>query len=261
MSSTIEHNIDNVVKQLDIYQKSVLPKAAKTALNTMVYYLAKKYVPNYMRQVFRAPVNWTLKSVHYKVISSYEAKLYIAPPRGNDASKGNDPAYYLNPVLKEGGGQPAYETRFPRFVQKAGITSMYPIPIKENVNKPSHYSTVKTKLLKSRIKPFRKKDLDKSLTFGNEPRRMVGVRRGDFVRYFSVPDNRSVSSLGRHGGKNPLSDGIYRIKGNDPKTLTKMFAYSPTVPRVPPIFDYSGFVRLVVDRSFDALLREQLRNA
>ena len=257
MSFTIEHNIDNVVKQLDIYQKSVLPKAAKTALNVMAYDLAKKHVPNYMRQVFRAPVNWTLKSVHYKVISSYEAKLYI----NRDPSKGNDPAYYLNPVLKEGGGQPAYETRFPRFVQKAGITSMYPIPIRENVSKGGHYSAVKQGLISSRPKSYRKKDMDSSLSFGGQKRRMVGFRRGNADRYFSVPDNRAMSALGRHGGKNPLTDGIYRIKGNDPTTLTKMFTYSPTVPTVPPIFDYFGFVGSVVDRSFEALLREQLRNA
>ena len=90
-----------------------------------------------MRAVFNRPNSFTQRSVLYNVVSNYEVQLSFK----QNVGKGNDPARYLYPVAKTGGAgkKPAYETKFTRYIHKAGIApnNRWPVPVKENLNKNS----------------------------------------------------------------------------------------------------------------------------
>ena len=100
MADVITHNIDQVVNRLTAFQRTVLPRAAKSTVHKLGFELSKRYLPGYMKTVFKNPNNFTLRSVSYKVVSNYEVQLSFR----QNVPKGNDPARYLYPVLKEGGG-------------------------------------------------------------------------------------------------------------------------------------------------------------
>ena len=269
MAAVITHNIDQVVKSLTIYQRTKLPKAARTFVNRIGYDMAKKYLPDHMNTVFESPNLLTLRSVEYKVVSNYEVQLSFRQNIG----KGNDPARYLYPVLNEGGGgkKPAYSTKFTQFVHSAGIVprDRYPVPVKGNLRKNSYgkvsqgeYSKIWSGLNTSLVKSRSRRDLDKSISFGGAPRRMSGFNRGNNFRYFSIPDNRNFRGPGtRQTSLFDLSDGIYRVKGRN--NLQLLFTYAKSQPRVPPVFDYYGFVeRALVSKApgtFRRALAEALR--
>ena len=266
MADVITHNIDEVIKDLTTFQRTVLPRAAKSTVHKLGYELSKRYLPGYMKTVFKNPNNFTLRSVSYKVVSNYEVKLDFR----QNVPKGNDPARYLQPVLKDGGAgnKPAYATKFTRFVHKAGIVprNRYPVPFKDNLAKNSYgkvsqgeYSKAWSGLNTSRPKSRRRKDLDQSISFGGAPRRMTGFNRNQADRYFSIPDNRNFSSIStRQGSLFDLPDGIYRIKGRGPQGLQLLFTYAKSQPMVPQIFDYYGFVTRTLQREVDPILRSYL---
>ena len=266
MADVITHNIDLVVKDLAVFQRTVLPRAAKSTVHKLGYELSKRYLPGYMKAVFKNPNNFTLRSVSYKVVSNYEVQLSFR----ENVPKGNDPARYLYPVLKEGapGKKPAYATKFTRFVHKAGIVpkNYYPVPFKENLAKNSYgkvsqgeYSKAWTGLNTSRPKSRRRKDLDPSIRFGSAPRRMTGFNRDRADRYFSIPDNRNFRGIQtRQGSLFDLPDGIYRVKGRGPEGLQLLFTYAKSQPKVPQIFDYYGFVTKTLKFRADQVLRSYL---
>lgn len=266
MAATITHNIDAVIKRLNTFQRVDLPRATRRTMSEFGHDFSKRYLPGYMKAVFQNPNNFTLRSLNYKVVSPYEVQLNFR----QNVPKGNDPARYLQPVLKEGGGgkKPAYSTKFTRFVHSAGIVprNRYPVPFKENLNKNSYgkvsqgeYSKVWSGLITSRPKSRRRRDLDPSISFGGAPRRMTGFNRNQADRYFSIPDNRNRSGIStRQGSLFDLPDGIYRVKGRGAGGIQLLFTYARQQPTVPPIFDYYGFAEKTVKFRLGAMLSKNL---
>lgn len=248
MAASITHNIDQVVNRLTTFQRVDLPRATRTTMSRLGYTLAKRDVPGYMKAVFDNPNRFTLSSLSYKVVSPYEVQLSFR----QNVPKGNDPARYLYPVTKGLSGNQAYATKFTRFVHSAGIVSRnrYPVPFKDNLNKNTYgkvsqgeYSRAWSGLVTSRPKSRRRRDLDPSLSFGGERRRMTGFNRNQADRYFSIPDNRNRSGIRtRQGSLFDLPDGIYRVKGRGAGGIQLLFTYARKQPTVPKIFDYYGFV-------------------
>jgi hypothetical protein len=253
MAATITHNIDAVIKRLNTFQRVDLPRATRRTMSNLGYTLAKRDVPGYMEAVFDRPNRFTLSSLSYKVVSPYEVQLSFR----QNVPKGNDPARYLQPVLKEGGGgkKPAYSTKFTRFVHSSGAASRseYPVPVKENLSKNSYgkvsqgeYSKAWSGLTSSLARSRKKSDLDPSLSFGGQKRRLAGFNRNNNFRYFSKNNSGQIfmgGAIQRPPSKGSLFDtvkpGIYRIKSNN---LQLLFTYARQQPRVPQIFDYYGFV-------------------
>lgn len=269
MADVITHNIDLVVKDLTAFQRTVLPRAAKSTVHKLGFELSKRYLPGYMKTVFKNPNNFTLRSVSYKVVSNYEVQLSFR----ENVPKGNDPARYLYPVLKEGGGgkKPAYATKFTRFVHSAGIASKneYPVPVAENLAKNAYgkvsqgeYSKVWSGLTSSLARSRKKSDLNPGLSYGGRPQRMVGFNRNNNFRYFSKNRADQIymgASIQKPPAKGSLFDkvrpGIYRIKSNN---LQLLFTYAKSQPMVPQIFDYYGFVTRTLQREADPILRSYL---
>ena len=136
MADVLTTNIDQVINRLNLYQRTVLPRAARRTVNQLGFDLARKDVPQYMQAVFDRPNKFTLRSLTYKVVSNYEVKLNFK----QNVPKGNDPARYLYPVTKGLPGDEAYQTKFTRYIHSAGIApkNRYPIPVKENLSKNSY---------------------------------------------------------------------------------------------------------------------------
>ena len=270
MTATITHNIDQVVNRLTAFQRTDLPRAARSTMHGIGHDLAKRYLPGYMKAVFKNPNNFTLRSVSYKVVSNYEVQLSFR----QNVPKGNDPARYLYPVLKEGGGgkKPAYRTKFTKFIHSAGIASKSenPVPVPENLRRNSfgkvsqgEYSKTWSGLTTSLVRSYKKQDLDQSISFGGRPRRMVGFNRNNNFRYFSKNRAGQIYMGGAIQAppvKDSLFDvvkpGIYRIKSNN---LQLLFAYARNPkPMVPQIFDYYGFVEKTLQFRVEPMLRRNL---
>ena len=253
MARAITHNIDDVVRRLNTYQRVELPKAAQTTMKRFGFDFAKRYLPGYMKAVFESPNKFTLSSLSYKVVSPYEVQFNLR----QNVPKGNDPARYLYVVTNGLAGNEAYSTKLTRFVHSAGIVSRnrYPIPVKDNLNKnsygkvsqgeyPKTWSGLITSLPKTRTKS--------QLSAGGK-----GFNRAANFRYFSIPDNRNLGgSSSRQGSLFDLGEGIYRIKGRS--NLQLLFTYAKRKPRVPEIFDYYGFAEKTVKFRLGAMLSKNL---
>lgn len=226
MADVLTTNIDQVINRLNLYQRTVLPRAARRTVNQLGFDLARKDVPQYMQAVFDRPNKFTLRSLTYKVVSNYEVKLNFK----QNVPKGNDPARYLYPVTKGLPGNEAYQTKFTRYIHSAGIApkNRYPIPFKENLSKNSYGKVSQGEYSK--------------VWSGLQTTKGAG-KTGRGFRYFSKPDNRNRSKISsRQGSLFDLPDGIYRVKGRGSGGVQLLFTYAKRKPTVPQIFDYYGFV-------------------
>lgn len=254
MARAITHNIDDVVRRLNTYQRVDLPKATRRTMHLLGYQIARKDVPKYMKEVFENPNNFTLRSLTYKVVSEYEVQLSFK----QNVPKGNDPARYLYPVTKGLAGNEAYSTKFTRFVHSAGIVprNRYPVPVKDNLNKNSYGKVSQgeyTKTWSGLITSLPKSRTKSQLSAGGR-----GFNRAANFRYFSIPDNRNLGGRSsRQGNLFDLGEGIYRVKGRS--NLQLLFTYAKRKPRVPEIFDYYGFVGRQVAFRAGPILRQALR--
>ena len=244
MADVLTHNIDQIVNRLTTFERVDLPKATRRTVNQLGFDLAKRYLPGYMKTVFESPNNLTMRSVSYKTVSNYEVQLSFRQNIG----KGNDPARYLYPVAKTGGAgkKPAYETKFSRYLHKAGIVPQdrYPIPKKENLNKNSYGKVSQGEYSK--------------VWRGLQTTKGAG-KTGRGFRYFSVPDNRNRANImARQGSFFDLSPGIYRVKGRGAGGVQLLFTYAKAQPKVPQIFDYKGFVQKTVAFRVEPMLRRNL---
>ena len=262
--ASVTHNIDKVVKRLDVLQRRQLPFAAKQTVKEIGFQLAKNHLPAYMKAVFDNPVPLTTKSISYKVKSNFEVELSVR----SDVGKGNAPANYLAPVAMSVEDDKAYLTKFSRFIQKSGINpeNPYPIPVKENLAKNRYgnvsqgeYSKVWSGLNSSLVRSRKKSDLDRSISFGGAERRMVGFNRDSNFRYFSKPDYRMRSTSYRQSSLFGLGDGIYRVKGRN--NLQLLFTYAKSHPTVPKVFDYYGTVEKFVANRADRFLERNIVRA
>ncbi len=133
MADVLTHNIDQIVNRLTTLQRVDLPEASRRTMHLLGYQIARKDAPRYMKEVFENPNNFTQRSLTYKVVSNYEVQLSFK----QNVPKGNDPARYLYPVTKGLPGNEAYQTKFTRYIHKAGIAprNLYPVPFKQNLSK------------------------------------------------------------------------------------------------------------------------------
>ena len=245
MADVLTHNIDQIVNRLTTLQRVDLPKATRRTVNQLGFDLARRDLPQYMRAVFDRPNTFTQRSVLYNVVSNYEVQLSFK----QNVGKGNDPARYLYPVAKTGGAgkKPAYETKFSRYLHKAGIvpSHRYPVPKKENLNKNSYGKVSQGEYSK--------------VWRGLQSTKGAGKTGGGY-RYFSIPDNRNRSNImARQGSLFDLKPGIYRVRGRGAGGVQLLFTYAKRQPMVPQIFDYKGFVSKNIRFRIGPMLSQNLR--
>ena len=64
--ASITHNIDDIIKQLNIIEKSVLPQAAKAALKSFGFD-AREILQNEMREKYGSVTPFTERSPYFKI--------------------------------------------------------------------------------------------------------------------------------------------------------------------------------------------------
>ena len=245
MTKALEVNVDDAIRKLNIAQRAQIPFAAKRTLQELGKLIAKEKIPAHMKEVFQAPNNLTLKSLNWKLEGNYEVKLDFI----NQIDKGNAPTNYLAPVTIGVPGSQAYETKFSRFVKKAGIvpSNLYPIPFKPNLSKNS-YGKVSQGVY--------------SKTWSGLQTTKGAGKTGRGFRYFSVPDNRNRRGVSaRQGSLFDLPKGIYRVKGRGASGIQLLFTYAERPPTVPKIFDYYGIATATVAKNAPGIFKEKLREA
>ena len=271
MAASITHTIDKVIKDLNIYQRSTLPRAARTTMSRLGYKLAKEEIPKYMKGVYNNPNNLTLSSLNYKVESNYKVRLSFR----DNVPKGNSPSRYLEPTTKGTGNTQAYETKFTRMLRSTGAVSgnEYPRPVTSNLAskngkvKPYEYARAWSGLTSSLPRSRSKSELNRDLSFGGAKRKLSGFNRNNNFRHFSK-DRQGRIFMGAQIQKPPtpgslfdfVKPGIYRIKGlAQPSVLELLFTYLPRTPDVPEIFDYYGQVERQVNLNLPTMLRDALK--
>ena len=267
MGAALKVEVDSLIKELTLLERSQIPFACKLTVQRLAKAIAKQDIPAHMKQVFQSPNSLTLRSANYKVVSNHEARLNFI----EDIKKGNSPTNYLAPVTKKPLGPPgtaAYETKFSRFVKKAGIvpSNFYPIPFKPNLRtnslgKPSQgeysqaWSGLNTSLASSRSK----KQLDPNFQLTGFKKRTGGFNRAKANRYFSIPDNRNART--RQGSFFDLPKGIYRVKGRGGNGVQLLFTYAERPPAVPKIFDPYGVAQEKLPKRAPGIFKHALRQA
>jgi hypothetical protein len=264
MAFALKVDIEDAIKKLNLVERTQIPFASKRTLQKLAKLIAKDKVPTHMKEVFQSPNNLTLKSLNFKMVGNYEVKLDFI----DDVKKGNNPTNYLAPVTRGVPGNQAYETKFSRFVKKAGIvpSNFYPIPFKPNLRtnsfgKPSQgeYSQAWSGLNTSLASSRKKRQLDPNFQLTGFKKRTSGFNRAKANRYFSIPDNRNVRT--RQGSFFDLPKGIYRVKGRGDSGIQLLFTYAERPPTVPKIFDYYGVARTSVAQDAPGIFRDMLREA
>jgi len=234
----IEFDVNAILGELDLFQRKELPYAAGQALKQTAYQIAKKYLPNDMRDVFDRPVIKTTSSIGYKV-DGLTATFTVK----DDRSKGQGAAEWLYPVSTQDsrGKKDALETRFTKGLRKAGVVSgnYWPVPFKESRGLRIMGST-------GNVSPGQYQQVLNALTGNN--------RYAGGYRHFSIPDKRS-----NRPNFGNLANGIYRVKdGNDVQLL---FTYARTHPKTPALFDFPGFAYDHASDILPGLLEKSLQRA
>ena len=97
MGASITFNVDKLIKELDIIQKSNLPKAAEQALRSFEFDV-RELLQDEMRREYESPNAFTLNSPYFK-----QDRLTLTVGINDRAKGGLSPAQYLNPTNKSSG--------------------------------------------------------------------------------------------------------------------------------------------------------------
>ena len=93
----ITHNIDSIIKKLNLIEKAYLPQAAEQALKSFGFE-SRKTLADAMRDKYQTATNYTLKSPRFEHRGS-ELRIYI----NDDQSQNQSAAEYLFPTDRSDG--------------------------------------------------------------------------------------------------------------------------------------------------------------
>ena len=234
----IKVDISKGLKKLSRIQKLAIPEAQKSTFYKFGFVHKNYDMKKYMMKQFTSPVQFTLKSVLYKVYDENTMAFFIR----KNVPKANDPAKYLYPVSKEAVNKTAYETKFSYWLRNySGLPALknrYPIPYEDaNVKKRngrmagSEYTKVKAGL--------------KKFASGG------GKVKGNAYRYYAIP-----SKSGKKASRTQ-SQGIYRVKGKGNPEL--LFTLAKVRPSVPTKFDFRFATLQSVNKHFNKIFNVQFK--
>ena len=224
MATQITYDAERIIGRLGILEKANFNYAGGQAMKRLGFGL-KQHHGLQMAGRFADPVPFTLSSPRYDA-DGLQVRLYLS----TDGPKGTAPATYIYPTdAGDGGGKPAYLSRFGRGLRKLGITTQFPIP---NIGGRG----VRTNAYGN-------------MTPGQYGATLAGLKRQD-GSYFSVPDNRRTSSRAT-----TLKPGIYQRRG---RGLSRLFGYLPAPPTVRTTYNFESITRRYADQQVPKLLREEL---
>lgn len=121
----ITHNIDSIIKKLNLIEKAYLPQAAEQALKSFGFE-SRKTLADAMRDKYQTATNYTLKSPRF-VHKGLDLTIFI----NDDQSQNQSAAEYLFPTDRSDGRRqkPIKPTTLAGFVQGKYGTNKIPVPV------------------------------------------------------------------------------------------------------------------------------------
>ena len=97
MSASITFDVERLIKQLDLIEKSHLPKAAEQALRSFGFDV-RELLQDEMRKEYESPSAYTLRSPYFR-----QDGMTLTVGISDESRSGLSPAQYLAPTDKTGG--------------------------------------------------------------------------------------------------------------------------------------------------------------
>tara|TARA_Y100000004_G_scaffold53409_1_gene59392 strand:+ start:3194 stop:3913 length:720 start_codon:yes stop_codon:yes gene_type:complete len=230
----VEFDVEKLIGELNIIEKSQLPFAANQALKRFGYLFKTQLLPNKFNDEFNAPDGYgkpvprTLNAVQYEA-DGMTLRLSFK----KDSGKGLSPAEYLRSALY--GGE-ATNTSIHAAIQK--ITGMYPVPAYGNL-----------RALGALTQGY---DLKGSYA----ARVISGLERNYVRKQQPASGERFVASLTPRGGLK--GKAVYRVKGNSIATVFNLFDNKTVLD---PVFKYEEYVKTEAEQRLPSLIALQLQRA
>jgi len=221
----IEFDVEKLIGNLDIIQKTQIPFAAKQALKQYGFLVTKKLLPAEMKETLDAPtgtgqpIPYTLRAFRYEA-DEMSLRIYIPDDK---------PKEYLYPAFY--GGKPK-RTKLQTSIEKA--TLMFGVPAYGNLRalgKLTQYAD---------IKPSYAKAIAKSLADPSKP--------FDGGRLVVLKESKGRLK----------SNQIFRVKGS---SIIRLFSLFKKEPDLSPALPYEKFVTESAKKRLPSLLDLQLQRA
>ena len=121
----ITHNIDSIIKKLDLIEKAYLPQAAEQALKSFGFE-SRNTLADAMRDKYQTATNYTLKSPRF-VHKGLDLTIFI----NDDKTQNQSAAEYLFPTDSSDGRRhkPIKPTTLAGFLQGKYGTNKIPVPV------------------------------------------------------------------------------------------------------------------------------------
>ena len=225
----ITHNLDSLIKRLNVIEKAYLPQAAKAALKSFGFE-ARDILKNEMKEKYGSVTPFTERSPYFKIKDGgYGLVIGI-----NDKANGTAPNRYLAPTDRTdgGGAKEIAPTSFAGALRRRYGLDEIPVPVKS--------SRAGRQFIDKRgnVKPRKVKNL---LNYLESPDNAA------LERYFLVPEK-----------KGRLSPGIYR-RYRVKNQLSMAFKLPATPPKQKPVLDFHGVIRKAAEDQLPELIAKKLR--
>ena len=225
MGASITFNVDKLIKELDLIQKSHLPKAAEQALRSFGFDV-RELLQDEMRREYELPNAFTLNSPYFK-----QDGLTLTVGISDRSNGGLSPAQYLNPTNKTSGSlrKPVAATSL-----DGAMLARYGI---KDIAVPVESSRAGSQFLNSK-----------------------GALRSRKVQYLlsqleNPGSGREQYFVIKPGDSSTLKPGIfrrYRLKG----TLSQAFVFAKQ--KQTPTIDFHGVIRKAAEERLPGLIQTKL---
>ena len=224
----ITHNIDSIIKKLNLIEKAYLPQAAEQALKSFGFE-SRKTLADEMRSRYQTATNYTLKSPRFKQ-DGLNLSIYI----NDDQSQNQSAAEYLFPTDRSDGRRqkPIKPTTLAGFLQGKYGTNKIPVPVpgsragRQFINKQGNLKGKKVQTLISQL-------TSPSASYREQ--------------YFVLTE--------RHGGLGP---GIWR-KYRAKNAVSLAFALLDRKPTQDTSIDIHGLLLKEAEQRLHVLIEQKLR--
>ena len=225
----ITHNLDSLIKRLNLIEKSYLPEAANKALKSFGFE-ARKLIQDEMKSRYKTTSNYTLRSPYFK----HSPNKYALMIGINDQGRGTAPNRYLAPTDRAGGIQrkPIAATSFAGALRARYGIDAVPVPIR---------SSRAGRLFLDKSGNLRGRKVQNLLKHLESP------SSGDHEQYFLIKPSDSKR----------LKAGVYRryrIKSN----LSMAFSLPDQRPTQQTSIDFHELIKQKAAERLPILIREKL---
>tara|TARA_Y100001938_G_scaffold103837_1_gene141766 strand:- start:330 stop:1088 length:759 start_codon:yes stop_codon:yes gene_type:complete len=250
MADPISFSFKRIAKRLKTYEQANAKFAGTRAMQRIAFTIAKSEGKEGIKQkykdIFKAPVSYTLRSMNYKA-KGLTADLIT----NDDESKGNAPAKYLFPVIG-GGGNQVFATRFQDVLRNKNYMNKSDFALANFAN-----PKIRTRAKTGRVTPN---------TYRNTLIGLSQTRKGnldDGSRGGKIQDGAVYSfkqDFKQDNGKT-YAKGIYRRKTTEKSSYLEPLFFFGATPSVPNKGKLNTHVKQLFENIAGKIWIEEIKKA